>query len=195
MPTVIGFFGVARAGKSTAARLAADTLIRSGKNAVVRSFAGPIRDGLAEMGILKDTYPTLYRKAAQLIGTELCRDEDPDWWINQMNAAVSKLPEDTIVLIDDCRFDNEFEYIKSMNGQRVFVAAGDRVDLSSPMYKHSSETIAVTYEKFWRAYDNGLTSVALQDQDLGVDYILPNTGDLNKLVSNIDNMFSLLKRI
>lgn len=192
MQTVIGFFGVARAGKSTAAQLSANILQRAGVNAVVRSFASPIRDGLAEMGIVKDTHPHLYRKAAQLIGTELCREEDPNWWIKQMQYRINKLDQDSVVLIDDCRFENEFDFIRSQNGTLVFIAAGDRVNLTEPMYSHSSETIAVAQERYWRAIHQGVTII--DTRTVKPDFEIANTGELSSMVSLLNNLLYRLKQ-
>ena len=157
MRKVIGFFGVARSGKSTAAHYAAEYFRKRDIPAYVRSFAGPLKEGLATMGIHKDTHPDLYRLAAQYMGTEICREYDSNWWVKQTKHRIDNTPKDGVVLIDDCRFPNEFEYLRSIDADLIFMRGGKRIDLSSSIYNHDSETIAMEYEMFWEGVQSGVT--------------------------------------
>lgn len=74
-----------------------------------KSFAGPLKEGLAYMGITKQMTPEAYRKAAQFIGTECARGMDLNHWVNIFRQHL-RLEGDTmadIVVIDDVRFPNE----------------------------------------------------------------------------------------
>lgn len=144
---VIGFFGVAQSGKSTAAHFAAEWFRKRGHQAQVRSFAGPLKDGLAVMGIHKDTNLAMYREAAQLMGTEICRKHDTDWWVEQMRKEITSLPEGSIVFIDDCRFPNERDFLRDDAEAEFFVMkVGNRIDLTDPIYQHASEELGLLWE-------------------------------------------------
>lgn len=188
MKKVIGFFGVARSGKSTAAHYAAEWFRKHDTPAQVRSFAGPLKNGLAEMGIEKDATPELYRKAAQYMGTEICRDYDPNWWVNQMDRCINNLPDNGVVLIDDCRFENEFEYLRSIDATLIFMRGGDRIDLSSPVYDHSSETIAVEYEVFFRGRDTGVTPWKPSCSLAKPDYIILNHVEMPVMFEHLEKV-------
>lgn len=113
-PFIVGLRGVAGAGKTTMQKLicamanfpASLQIGQPVPHIYPYSMAKPIRDGLACMGITKQSNLALYRRAAQLLGTDLCRDEDYDWWVKiaKENFAKVELP---IILIDDIRFENE----------------------------------------------------------------------------------------
>ena len=77
---------------------------------LIWSFAGPIREALDVIGITKQKYPELYRRGAQYIGTDLVRELYPNWWVDLMREHVNVLHPDTHVIIDDMRFENEYDY-------------------------------------------------------------------------------------
>jgi len=60
----------------------------------------------------------LYRRALQLIGTEIFRRRQKDIWIHKLDEIVQSLSVNWVI-IDDCRFLNELEYVKSRNGIAV----------------------------------------------------------------------------
>lgn len=184
---VIGFYGVAQAGKSTAAHMAAEMLRNKGHKVAIRSFAGPLKEGLAEMGIHKDKTPDLYREAAQYMGTEICRSYDDNWWVNQMKHTVDTMGDDTIILIDDCRFANELDYLKSIDATLVFILAGPRFDEDNLMYLHASETIAVAHEKYFMFEDYGITRMPPKPQ-YTPDYIVPNYADIGNMMDELKDI-------
>jgi hypothetical protein len=115
----VGFCGVAGSGKTT---LAQSMLLSRGclsdritlkpphyPTARIMRFASPLKDGLAIMGITKEKQPDLYRKTAQILGTDLIRAHNPDHWVDyfQYNVEKGHFREGTIILIDDVRFANE----------------------------------------------------------------------------------------
>lgn len=181
---VIGFYGVAQAGKSTAAQFAAQWFRDRGYNVQLRSFAGPLKDGLKEMGIEKDTHPDLYREAAQFMGTEVCRKYDSDWWINQMSDKVDKASEGTIIIIDDCRFMNEFDYLDSVDADKIFVMAGGRVDLTDPMYQHTSEAVSYEYE----TVINGILPNSERHFQVKPDHLLSNNIEMPVMLEHLGDI-------
>src|SRR5262245_46043161 len=111
---VIGFRGLAGAGKTTICDHI--TRICASRNAHYsgaapfisrRSLAGPLKDGLAMMGITKPECPDLYRRAATYIGTDIVRVHDPDWWVKLFRQrAALETKDGYTVLVDDIRFPN-----------------------------------------------------------------------------------------
>ncbi|XUM19730.1 deoxynucleotide monophosphate kinase [Bradyrhizobium oligotrophicum S58] len=123
--TIIAFTGLAGAGKSTAAA----HLVKLRGFERVR-FAGPLKAMMAALGCTaaeidgdrKETPCDLLggktpRWAMQTLGTEWGRQLiGPDLWIRAWRAAVDRLPAGTPVVVDDCRFPNEAEAIRSAGG-------------------------------------------------------------------------------
>lgn len=189
---VIGFYGVAQAGKSTAAAIAASTLRDAGYKVLIRSFAGPLKEGLVRMGIHKDKDPELYRAAAQYMGTEICREYDPDWWVNQMRREVETRDASTVIIVDDCRFPNELDYLHSIGATMIFIMAGHRADLSLPMYSHPSESVAVAHEGFFGAGKDGVT-LPRPSPFYQPDHIIPNYTDISFLSAAIQDIMLKLE--
>jgi len=134
-------------------RIALSGKMKSGKTTLAReldyqnvvSFADPIRNALAELGIRKSEYPDLYRRGAQYLGTDLCRTFDPDWWVKWMNARMMYDRQNVrSTIIDDVRFPNEYDWCKASGFMLV------RLDISREMqytrgaeegtFNHPSET-------------------------------------------------------
>lgn len=149
-PLIVGLRGQAGAGKSTIQKLLLS--ISEGRRAHLGptaaphifpySMAGPIREALHVIGVDKVTHPTLYRKMAQWIGTEGCREEDPNWWVNLARSRFSKLSADFVVVIDDIRFPNEADLCDVL----YFIETNFPVEDLGQRANHSSETWNVKRE-------------------------------------------------
>lgn len=125
---LIGLSGAARSGKDTAAA----AICMHYDNASIRSFAKPLKDMLRVgldwtddhiEGSLKEVIDLRYgfspRKAMQTLGTEWrealgCRD----LWVNVMQA---NLPDKGILVIPDCRFDREAEWVRKQGGAVIHI--------------------------------------------------------------------------
>jgi hypothetical protein len=141
----IAISGKMKSGKTTLAWHLERAFAREGNySSKTCSFADPIRQALRELGIEKAAHPELYRKGAQYIGTELCRTYDPNWWVKRMAARTDRMPLAEPVIIDDMRFQNEYDWCRE-NG---FILV--RLDISPEMvynrggeegtFDHPSET-------------------------------------------------------
>lgn len=106
----IAIYGKATAGKTTLA----EALYDNAKRSTLARFAGPLKEGLALMGITKEGTPELYRQAAQYIGTDIVRAHNDNWWVELLDRTYNLIrltsTDDTRFLIDDVRFENELEW-------------------------------------------------------------------------------------
>jgi DNA polymerase III delta prime subunit len=137
---VIGFQGLAGSGKSTAALILAREFGFARK-----PMAYPIKAMLAALGVPKENLdgtredkevrlPLLNgysaRYAMQTLGTEWARAHlGEDFWINWWKQGADIIPGD--IVVDDIRFANEVDLIRSMGGLVVRLrreGAGDRIN-------------------------------------------------------------------
>jgi hypothetical protein len=78
---------------------------------------------VAKLGWTKAKRIKRVRKYLQWLGTEVCRDTfGPDFWVKTMDPVISGLLRDgKSVVITNCRFKNEAEYIETLGGSIVSV--------------------------------------------------------------------------
>jgi hypothetical protein len=76
------------------------------------------------------------------LGTQIIRELSPNWHINQLKNKIDSYPDDNF-LIDDLRFPNELEFIKSVGGESWYIIRPSEYDLSN----HESE-IGVCWNDF-----------------------------------------------
>ena len=148
---VLAFSGPEEAGKSTACRL----MKARHPGAVVLSFAAPLKDGVMAMygftreqvyGTLKDVVDPRYgctpRYVLQRVGTEFFRNLHATMlpecdlggvtlWIKRMVDQIKALPAGSIVMIDDLRFPDELQALRTLGATVVKVTrpgagGGDR---------------------------------------------------------------------
>ncbi|MDR3436461.1 hypothetical protein [Telmatospirillum sp.] len=129
MSRLIGLVGYQRAGKTTSAKL----MVKH-HNFVRTRFAGTLRDMLKALIPSNQFYwlegegkqlpcPFLEGKtpveAMQALGTQWGRELiHPDLWLNHWKRKVASLLNRGVdVVVDDCRFPNEFEAIINLGGQ------------------------------------------------------------------------------
>lgn len=143
---IIGFTGKKGHGKSTASEKIKDMLMADGqevvrinfKDALVSTMREKLSGTLGEMAILLNTNvdmlffekPPMMRKLMQEFGTEIYRSFDNNYWINQWMEKVKSVGEDVVIIVDDVRFQNEFDMIKNMGGSvtRIVATNKDRAE-------------------------------------------------------------------
>ncbi len=113
-----------------------------------------------------------YRDLLQLLGTNICRVIQPNFWVNSLFAHYSFRSR---WIISDVRFKNEIEAIKLFCPNAVFIKV-EREQLESNINKaHISET----------ELDNHI-----------FDYTIKNNSDLNHLLKEVEKflrLYDLLK--
>ena len=168
---VIGFAGLARGGKTTAAQFMYKWCMDHGMNPMLYSFAQPMKRAAKRIGLDKDTQPELYRKTLQRWG-ESRRNPDykpgitgPDYWVHRVLLELAEIQIDeqtnyarmdrfswnnefreTVIIFDDMRYMNELEMVQALNGTTVFVDGALRLnDLDADWRRHESEKLAMLY--------------------------------------------------
>lgn len=191
---IIGIAGKAGSGKDTAFELIQNHYEKLDKNVVQLSFASKIKemckilfnwdiDKLSNDFQYKEEYDSndiacsifnmTRREMMQKIGSEAMRDGiDKNFWIKCLKIEMSKYDNNTIGIITDCRFINEFEFIKNNNGKLIKVIRVDVETLTS-YSEHQSEKDVELYQEW--------------------DYVVYNNVDKNKTISENKNnlMFQL----
>lgn len=114
-PKVIGLFGLDGCGKSTIAGwLATNYLFQK---ATIAPFAQELKNVALRLGWngIKDAKG---RRLLRLLGTECGRGcIDENIWVNKWKESITRsLLIGKIIIVDDVRFENEIETIKSMGG-------------------------------------------------------------------------------
>lgn len=61
------------------------------------------------------------RQMLQVIGTNLIRQHNPNWHIEQMVNEINSFDKNTFIVIDDVRFPNEKEAIEQLGGEVIFI--------------------------------------------------------------------------
>ena len=186
---IVGFGGLAKAGKTTAANILAEWAFTRGYHVVIEQFAGPLKKASAILGFHKGgDRDHLYREFCQTTGAFARKSSvDGDWFLGLMSDRLdviaheeqNRMAQDddvfheSLVIIDDVRFPNECELLKKYRGRSVFICAHKRLtDLDAEWRKHSSEDLA------W-GYTRGLIDDGM------FDFSVPN--NKNSVVALVDD--------
>lgn len=137
---IIAFTGKAGSGKSAAAKF-----LQREHGFTIHKFAGPLKNMMRCLGLDEEHIEGVYKEAPlallcgkspryamQTIGTQWGRDIiGEDLWIN---AWLNTMPQGDVV-VDDCRFENEYDAVKTLGG-KVYQIVRDVDDLE---IQHESE--------------------------------------------------------
>ena len=207
---IVGITGFIGSGKDTVAKMLVE------KGAVQDSFAAPLKDLCASVfGWPRDMLqgdtvesrdfretPDMYwtrklgidqftpRLAIQLLGTEIMRTHyNQDICLDSLEYRIRKNEQqDTMVVVSDCRFKNELDLIKELNGIVVHVIRDElpewyetalHANKGSVPAKHTMETrFAKVHASEWKwvGYD--------------FDFVIKNSGTLEDLQTEVDSMYS-----
>lgn len=171
---LVGFAGLARSGKDTAAgvlvehgwtRLAFADEIKAmalDLDPIVDEWGGPIRLStvVAKHGWENAKNLPEIRRTLQRLGTECVRARDPEFWVRV--AMARALQSDTPVVFTDVRFANEAAAIQAAGGHVVHIIRDNGPTLDELAAGHASECI-----------------------DFDCDRLLVNDGDLAQLRARV----------
>lgn len=131
MNTVIGISGPARSGKDTLCDQFLEIFNEKSIKAKRLAFADQLKleckDFIySNLGIDVFTNNTeeknIIRPLLVTWGTEVRRKLNQDVWIDKINDSIN---EDSLIIVPDVRFKNEFDWVKKNNGYMFFI---DRID-------------------------------------------------------------------
>jgi hypothetical protein len=149
--TIITFHGASRSGKTTAVKLAEQELIAQGIPVICIDFADPLRaatcallgvtpEKLQDSNYRKNPHPLLGGKTVvslmQQLGTEFIREKFNDNFFielmeDKIEAFTRSLPSSeaaAVVLVGDCRFNNELKCLYDLVDVQVIHYLVERPD-------------------------------------------------------------------
>ena len=167
---VIGLSGYARSGKDTVGNI----LVNHGYEKF--SFAAVLKQAVYNLDPLLDTLGIRYQRAISWFDSELVKDEYPEarrllqrmgtevgrelfgenFWVEK---AIASVPDGTRAVFTDCRFPNEADAVRELNGQ---VWRIERAGFG-PINNHPSETSLDNY-KFDQYINNDEKLESLEDK-------------------------------
>jgi hypothetical protein len=142
MNTIIGIAGPARSGKDTLCNQFIEIFheigIKAKRSALADQLKLESKDFVFNtLGIDVFTENTeeknIIRPFLVTWGTHVRRKLDPDIWIKKIQESIEK---NSIIIVPDIRFKNEFDWVKSNNGYMFFV---DRIDLKGDKVPDANE--------------------------------------------------------
>jgi hypothetical protein len=87
-----------------------------------------------------------YRRIQQLWGTEFRRAVDPEYWVRVLELAIEQYGRDIPIVVDDCRFVNEYNMLKGEQFTFVVLDDGDTTrEMTPEQQAHESEA-------YWRSF-------------------------------------------
>jgi hypothetical protein len=91
--------------------------------------------------------PPVIRAWLQEHGTEVRREEAPDYWINRLHRALDRLDDQARVVVPDVRFPNEAEYLHHRGACLALVMRGEAFDPDAhPSESHGD---AIAWDAVW----------------------------------------------
>lgn len=125
------------------------------------------------------------RKALQLVGTEKLREGlHEDIWILSLSRRVVKISDN--VVITDCRFPNEIEAIRKLNGSVIRIKRGPE----PYWYKLAEEAMVKNLIGPLRELKRiGIHASEYSWVGSDIDYIIENDGSLEDLRKKVNKLF------
>lgn len=144
---LIGLKGKKQSGKNACAEAICRIMMQQGYTPVIVGFADSLKTELAELfateplHIEKIKNNPAMRWILQRYGTEYRRNENANYWIQQMDEKLKYREEkyNYLIVIPDVRFQNEQDWIKSKGG---WIFNVNRPSLKDVEDNHASEQLA-----------------------------------------------------
>lgn len=174
---VILISGKARHGKDTTAGFLKDALEADGNSVLVAHYGDLVKYVCEKFFDWNGEKDEVGRTILQKVGTDAIRSQDPDYWVSFIVDILKFFPEEwDYVLIPDCRFPNEVNYITNAGFHTVHlrvVRDGFISPLTPEQQAHPSETALDNADADYYIDNNG----SLKDlQNAVIDWLVEFTG-------------------
>jgi len=169
---IICISGKARHGKDTTAEMLKTKLESQGKKVLVTHYGDLVKYICRTFFNWNGEKDETGRTLLQYVGTDIIRSAEPDYWVRFI-AGILKFFQNhwDVVIIPDCRFPNEIEYIKNEFPDSVYSLRVERPnftsDLTEEQLKHPSETALDNYE-----FDGVFVNTTMEVLQTQVDFLL-----------------------
>lgn len=136
---------------------------------------------------IKDFSP---RKAMQILGTEVFRNSfHSDIWLLSLEKKIFSNP-DKKYIITDCRFKNEINLIRKLNGMLVWVQRGNVPEWFDLALKYNSGDFSVENEfKKYNIHPSEYEWIGAK-----FDFIISNDSNIDSLYSKIKVMMDKIEK-
>lgn len=158
-----------------------------GKNQKLRNLREETDEWWEEKLSIKNFSP---RRAMTLIGTDIFRKFlNEDIWIFSLEKRLEKIKDKNIV-ITDCRFTNEANFLKSINAKLILIEKNDSRKKLKEIVKEAKKG-NIKAVKILESKNIHISEWDLIDYDF--DYVLENNGTIEDLFKKIDFLIEELK--
>ena len=167
---IVCISGKAQHGKDTTAGYLKESLEAGGKKVLIAHYGDLVKYICKTFfdwdGVKDEKGRTLLQK----VGTDRIRACEPDYWVSFVEGIIRFFPTEwDYILIPDCRFPNEIDYLKE-RGYDVVHLRVVRENFVSPLTEEQQ---------------NHISETALDDYK-AVDWFVPNRDDLETLRRFLD---------
>lgn len=132
----------------------------AGQLKTVQTIIDPLWQQLPRSEINAHLRHPAMRRLLQYWGTTVRRQQDPDYWIKQLDQTINSLADDRVVLtITDARFTNELNYAKRIGAKLIYldISTNERIRRikqrdgflpSQKALEHRSEQDMINYSHY-----------------------------------------------
>ena len=168
---VVCISGKAQHGKDTTAGYLKEFLEASGKKVLITHYGDLVKYVCKTFFGWDGQKNEAGRTILQRVGTDVIRAQQPDYWVSFVAGILKLFPDEwDFVLIPDCRFPNEVEYMEDCDYDVTHI----RIQRDDPFW-----TSPLTEEQ--QAH---ISETALDYHPH--DWLVPNDGDLIALKNKIE---------
>lgn len=173
---VITISGKAQNGKDTTAGLLKAALEADGYKVLITHYADLLKYICKQFFGWDGQKDDAGRHILQYVGTDIIRQKRPDYWVGFVTSVLELFPNEwDYVLIPDCRFPNEIDYLKEAGMDTVnlrVVRKNFKSPLTPEQQAHPSETALDDVEPDYYITNNGsMTDLKRNVIDWLVEYL------------------------
>ena len=156
---IILISGKARHGKDTTAGFLKSALEADGYSVLIAHYGDLVKYICKTFFNWDGNKDEAGRTLLQYVGTDIIRSQDENYWVRFIGGVLSFFKNKwDYVLIPDCRFPNEVDYIKDLgfDTSHMRVVRGNfESPLTPEQQKHPSETALDNVEADYYIFNNG----------------------------------------